>query len=178
MRGEQPFPFLPSGHLVGSPPLARGTVLLPQSFLPAWGITPACAGNSSYSGRSRNAFWDHPRLRGEQFVRSKQSSRVMGSPPLARGTGATCSPYCVPCGITPACAGNSLLPFHIAHHSWDHPRLRGEQLFAKQIGLLNLGSPPLARGTVRALCASCASAGITPACAGNSVIVRVRVSRL
>ena len=31
-----------------------------------------------------------------------------------------------------------------------------------------IGSPPLARGTVRLVCTLCARSGITPACAGNS----------
>ena len=46
--------------------------------------------------------------------------------------------------------------------------MRGEQVLARRVGVGRIGSPPLARGTVRLVCTLCARSGITPACAGNS----------
>ena len=49
----------------------------------------------------------------------------------------------------------------------DHPRLRGEKLFAVLILIKLLGSPPLARGKeFKVICYS-TIARITPACAGK-----------
>ena len=66
LRGEQIIYY--TGIVVkgGSPPLARGTVSSRKPSLPAFRITPACAGNSSFFNRSCCSSWDHPRLRGEQ----------------------------------------------------------------------------------------------------------------
>ena len=50
----------------------------------------------------------------------------------------------------------------------DHPRVCGEQLIAKIILFVFLGSPPRVRGTVATLEFGEAGGGITPACAGNS----------
>ena len=52
--------------------------------------------------------WDHPRLRGEYLVGNYIVSRLIGSPPLARGV------------LTD-------IDFSIIEE-WDHPRLRGEYL--------------------------------------------------
>ena len=51
----------------------------------------------------------------------------------------------------------------------DHPRLRGEQFILTIRLAFTSGSPPLARGTGSVAALRSARAGITPACAGNSV---------
>ena len=72
------------------------------------GITPACAGNSEMHTYELIEIKDHPRLRGEQYLRGIGAFLWRGSPPLARGT-AFCAlmPARLP-RITPACAGNSI----------------------------------------------------------------------
>ena len=99
---------------------------------------------------------------------SHLAARTQGSPPLARGTGK--SPTVSPLyhGITPACAGNSGAWGYWRDCRWDHPRLRGEQLFCNEADEITLGSPPLARGTVFDILDSYPVLRITPACAGNS----------
>ena len=52
---------------------------------------------------------------------------------------------------------------------WDHPRVCGEQSIGVNNGEKILGSPPRVRGTEPLLNAQMISAGITPACAGNSL---------
>ena len=112
---------------------------------------------------------DHPRLRGEYHYICQTRTKRWGSPPLARGIQLWRQPSNLESGITPACAGNTLLLRTNETSSWDHPRLRGEyrthQLFARRLK----GSPPLARGIQCLSCPVVSHLGITPACAGNTL---------
>ena len=87
LRGEQWFRMYPHGHHQGSPPLARGTAAKTFILQHSFRITPACAGNRSSTGVSHPVVRDHPRLRGEQYTALPPATRILGSPPLARGTG-------------------------------------------------------------------------------------------
>ena len=90
----------------GSPPRVRGTAVSCAACREGGRITPACAGNSSFSSPPTNAVEDHPRVCGEQFALTFTTTESLGSPPRVRGTGF--SPACPRrfCRITPACAGN------------------------------------------------------------------------
>ena len=107
-------------------------------------------------------------MRGEQFFSSSACARSIGSPPLARGTAGHAAAIQRLVGITPACAGNRRTGRGARLRPWDHPRLRGEQFSCGHTATIELGSPPLARGTAAYLVSIISSAGITPACAGNS----------
>ena len=86
LRGEQCISSMDGNGSGGSPPLARGTACgRLKAFYPPR-ITPACAGNSSLSPQFCLSVRDHPRLRGEQCLYSRQKYHGIGSPPLARGT--------------------------------------------------------------------------------------------
>ena len=108
MRGEQAAARQISCIFLGSPPLARGTVVNVGGLCDNGGITPACAGNRTATPITPGIARDHPRLRGEQRMLGGRDPQQMGSPPLARGT--VCVDILKPLqiGITPACAGNSL----------------------------------------------------------------------
>ncbi len=54
--------------LVGSPPRVRGTEISNNLIIRICRITPACAGNSIFSGGCQGGRWDHPRVCGEQSV--------------------------------------------------------------------------------------------------------------
>ena len=167
LRGEQTHEHNPCGRWTGSPPLARGTAdRQGRPCLPA-GITPACAGNSATGAEAKNAPWDHPRLRGEQYTQVSLLLRLAGSPPLARGTGFHSFFASLDMGITPACAGNSGNHVDAQAFVEDHPRLRGEQMLHAVTCAQQRGSPPLARGTVFERKKDGVVGGITPACAGN-----------
>ena len=156
---------------MGSPPLARGTVLSTSQQVRPYGITPACAGNRCSSMYIVSPPWDHPRLRGEQKLRHGLFAARVGSPPLARGTGC-CAPLLSPLSrITPACAGNSKRSEKRVETHRDHPRLRGEQENAMLILQHFAGSPPLARGTGFSIATKSVISGITPACAGNRYLL-------
>ena len=89
----------------GSPPLARGKDSAKTRQVHREGITPACAGKSHRSRKSRNAPRDHPRLRGEKKIFVFRRLRVWGSPPLARGKVFSGLSLVERARITPACAG-------------------------------------------------------------------------
>ena len=127
LRGEH---YVKNGFIhekKGSPPPTRVTQIMLENIGYAHGITPAYAGNT--------------------FVCSGKGGRKCGSPPPTRGTqlfsynGVTIS------GITPAYAGNTLYILKPYSKVWDHPRLRGEHLFAYGLSRHCEGSPPPTRGT-------------------------------
>ena len=107
-------------------------------------------------------------MRGEQLNLLRCSASAAGSPPLARGTELSNRSYIETVRITPACAGNSDKARGKSPEGRDHPRLRGEQIAIVIELFKQLGSPPLARGTVNIFAMRYGVAGITPACAGNS----------
>ena len=155
--------------VMGSPPLARGILNCHLQIFLINGITPACAGNTWQGDKVQPTTKDHPRLRGEYINRGKIFSDGLGSPPLARGI-----PWCqirrhFMTGITPACAGNTRFITKIRRVAWDHPRLRGEYGKVLLVRQLSIGSPPLARGIHHGVYRTDKGAGITPACAGNTM---------
>ena len=167
LRGEQLRRTHFSRSARGSPPLARGTDEAAEGGSKDAGITPACAGNSASIYAQILHARDHPRLRGEQLSSAFSFLVILGSPPLARGTGEPRRTYCRGSGITPACAGNSCIISVSATAARDHPRLRGEQKSSATKSSGSAGSPPLARGTGIISSFSFSFARITPACAGN-----------
>ncbi len=167
MRGEQCFSPGRLAAGIGSPPLARGTVLSGTPKQVAWAITPACAGNSALCFIFPPARRDHPRLRGEQQPEPQNGLFPAGSPPLARGTATIFAVDNNAFRITPACAGNSCAAPIFRGRRGDHPRLRGEQKEMLNLRTHTRGSPPLARGTAHSGALSRGTRRITPACAGN-----------
>ena len=85
-------------------------------------------------------------MRGEYLKEAVDNACIKGSPPHARGiledvieqTGTT--------GITPACAGNTVLSPFSMHQNRDHPRMRGEYNLTLSMIASHSGSPPHARG--------------------------------
>ena len=93
----------------GSSPHARGTPVLKGFIVSKFGIIPACAGNTATRLNCGMPPWDHPRMRGEHFLRFSAKPPKMGSSPHARGTLNPCNPLRIAGGIIPACAGNTPL---------------------------------------------------------------------
>ena len=73
--------------------------------------------------------------------------------------------------ITPACAGNSTPWGPCMPCGPDHPRVCGEQHQSECQAVPRLGSPPRVRGTVQLLPLFPIRSRITPACAGNSLLL-------
>ena len=93
-----------------------------------------------------------------------------GSPPLARGVQIVFAILIKSFGITPACAGSTVLQLLLQHRDGDHPRLRGEYSAYPFAIATEKGSPPLARGVRIRNRPDVARARITPACAGSTSI--------
>ena len=126
LRGEYELENLRAKDVEGSPPLARGIQDFTGEMYKKTGITPACAGNTFAHFLFGSRCWDHPRLRGEYLPVSVYPSKVLGSPPLARGILLICLAVQIKKGITPACAGNTRVRESVVFYRRDHPRLRGE----------------------------------------------------
>ena len=95
-----------------SPPRMRGKV---HSTVYADGssrITPAYAGKRSRCTFVQRLRWDHPRVCGEKMVSMIPHRRSRGSPPRVRGKGIKRGCHSHQCGITPACAGKSMMLHH------------------------------------------------------------------
>ena len=115
---------------------------------------------------------DHPRLRGEHAMEQLKSTFDVGSPPLTRGTLFFHLLVVESTRITPAYAGNTMKEIYDWFGYEDHPRLRGEHLLGDKCRQIELGSPPLTRGTRGWRGGELCPVGITPAYAGNTKIAR------
>ena len=69
----------------GSPPRVRGKGACNQAVCPDNGITPACAGKSSFASFITHTLWDHPRVCGEKAAAAAPAHNQSGSPPRVRG---------------------------------------------------------------------------------------------
>ena len=171
--GEQVFLLSSFGFYKGSPPRVRGTGKPAARNLWAARITPACAGNRCVDLRRKPRQRDHPRVCGEQFGDGAPVLGEAGSPPRVRGTGLS-SPCLAPASrITPACAGNSRCRVLVSVAAQDHPRVCGEQRSWTGCSGPGRGSPPRVRGTDGRADGGLVGTGITPACAGNSIHLRL-----
>ena len=107
MRGEDWWGAKQWHFLLGSPPHARGRLASDSSIENCTRITPACAGKTLSAGRVRLGHWDHPRMRGEDFLPMLTTAAKGGSPPHARGRRVFEVAGLLAARITPACAGKT-----------------------------------------------------------------------
>ena len=92
----------------GSPPQVRGKHYNRDCGGRAYGITPAGAGKTAPTQRTRRNAWDHPRRCGENKSCSGLPLRRRGSPPQVRGKREEFSRYGQAGWITPAGAGKTV----------------------------------------------------------------------
>ncbi len=137
------------------------------------GITPAGAGSGQNYASLIVADGDHPRGRGEWFLKSLEKFLILGSPPRARGVGMREKVHNGRQGITPAGAGSGPVPSVYAAITEDHPRGRGEWASKRADELREQGSPPRARGVVMLAAQAELPGGITPAGAGSGVFYKL-----
>ncbi len=168
--GEKSSPILDCKSPVGSPPRMRGKGIVPEIQRTGCGITPAYAGKRCPRDRGAGQNQDHPRVCGEKDAICKSCPARQGSPSRMRGKAGW--PLCgLPCiGITPAYAGKSQPWRSYSQRRWDHPRVCGEKRPAVDGKRPLRGSPPHVRGKVKDPVPVSALVGITPACAGKSLI--------
>ena len=130
----------------GSPPHARGRRTAKSQKVSARRITPACAGKTCSVVACFESGVDHPRMRGEDSMKSRPPFAKSGSPPHARGRPAGRRRLQVRPWITPACAGKTTGSCRASRMLADHPRMRGEDKEDPAFLADWRGSPPHARG--------------------------------
>ena len=134
------------------------------------GITPACAGKSYVLFMYLESNRDHPRVCGEKDSICHGFGNQAGSPPRVRGKALSCDRKIINRGITPACAGKSQKEIHEKTECRDHPRVCGEKGQGDGFTQAISGSPPRVRGKADLAVFTGLLPGITPACAGKSLI--------
>ncbi|VEA59685.1 Domain of uncharacterised function (DUF2825) [Salmonella enterica subsp. salamae] len=173
-RGEHiPFRTLTTSER-GLSPLARGT-LAPeprQTSVPRF--IPAGAGNTLAGHLISVAIPVYPRWRGEHRVNTAASSSYDGLSPLARGTLNKSGIILARIRFIPAGAGNTPRPARRHQPAPVYPRWRGEHTESPDLGLLESGLSPLARGTRRPFLFLVLLFRFIPAGAGNTGRLPIR----
>ena len=145
----------------------RGKGIKQRDSRVAMRITPACAGKSHSTAVPTVRCGDHPRVCGEKRQCYFVGVATPGSPPRVRGKETALRNLSRNMGITPACAGKSILPSATRWPRRDHPRVCGEKRDISGNRGNRRGSPPRVRGKGRRPARFFAHSGITPACAGK-----------
>ncbi len=168
-RGDHSVPQVQVKPPLGSSPLARGPQEQEEEEVTRWGLIPARAGNTSWAGSRRTSARAHPRSRGEHCWVWLVVVKVQGSSPLARGTPKDAGDRLSLNGLIPARAGNTRPSTRYLGAPGAHPRSRGEHPRRWRSRRLNLGSSPLARGTLINVGKRNGQTGLIPARAGNTL---------
>ena len=85
-RGEHHTETVNGENIVGSSPLARGTLDKTRRHIVHARLIPARAGNTLPLNQDMVYVMAHPRSRGEHFCKLEPPPLLLGSSPLARGT--------------------------------------------------------------------------------------------
>ena len=153
----------------GSSPLSRGIHRRRQDPAQARRIIPALAGNTSSLGRFLGQEPDHPRSRGEYLSTHPMTVSTLGSSPLSRGILRSLMKCQRNLRIIPALAGNTCGLRRSRSRRRDHPRSRGEYIWAHDPHAADDGSSPLSRGIPKRWWWRVRGARIIPALAGNTL---------
>ena len=119
----------------------------------------------------------HPRSRGEHWDINSRIWGRPGSSPLARGTLLDELGLFLFLRLIPARAGNTWRYRHCREPRPAHPRSRGEHHHQRSLTLADVGSSPLARGTLVFSGFLNAGLRLIPARAGNTSIQRLSQCR-
>ena len=122
--GEKYMATLGNRPDLGSPPRVRGKDAATVRIEALIGITPACAGKSSWICPKRASVRDHPRVCGEKAWDFGPYVPDVGSPPHARGKAIDGIRFNGFAGITPACAGLMFIPASAARACPAHTLFR------------------------------------------------------
>ena len=146
----------------------REELQLPHTYFLKRRITPACAGRTRWPARFPRHGQDHPRVCGKNFGHLHSRHAAKGSPPRVREERADLPIPCPLAGITPACAGRTVLVFVVTSFLQDHPRVCGKNLASYKGTVGKMGSPPRVREELTKILEEGEAPGITPACAGRT----------
>ena len=170
LRGKDIKDGIAGWAAAGSPPLARERPPRKRRIRSTTRITPACAGKTITIDVKLEKIEDHPRLRGKDGTFFDVVAMTLGSPPLARERPDGRKEILITGGITPACAGKTIIGAIESHCIGDHPRLRGKDAKLIRVTIALTGSPPLARERPYNHVIDFTERRITPACAGKTIL--------
>ena len=153
----------------GSPPRVREKLTQSVSLMVFHRITPACAGKTFDVDHTLRNIQDHPRVCGKNYLQFKRMNRTTGSPPRVREKRIWNGNQFWYAGITPACAGKTMLSQHFQLNQQDHPRVCGKNLVALISTIFLMGSPPRVREKLFDNHMKFCVFRITPACAGKTL---------
>ena len=139
-------------------------------------ITPAGAGKTAAGLSDCRAGWDHPRRCGENPVLHDFRAVSAGSPPQVRGKHSTDELTPQQIRITPAGAGKTLLLLLKLSACRDHPRRCGENPVLHDFRAVSAGSPPQVRGKHSTDELTPQQIRITPAGAGKTLLLLLKLS--
>ena len=163
---------------MGSPPRVREPHLGFNKDCEHQRITPACAGTTESVPYESSHSQDHPRVCGNHRLRLALYSFASGSPPRVREPLRLQFVQILNFGITPACAGTTAHTSSIRTTARDHPRVCGNHCNRVSAYAFTSGSPPRVREPRRHVECNAVILGITPACAGTTVLIALRIEIL
>ena len=157
----------------GPSPRARGKLANSRGRLASLRSIPACAGETANGRLSENVHGVHPRVRGGNSGSPTKIMSPMGPSPRARGKLLWKVRPSANVGSIPACAGETSRLCYLARQHGVHPRVRGGNSCGQTMQISPSGPSPRARGKLHIALRSSISMGSIPACAGETVCLRV-----
>ncbi len=143
--GADALPFTVTSIMSGSPPRVRSRLPHPHRRQARRGITSACAEQTTARRRLSVRRWDHLRVCGADGVFALGIPALTGSPPRVRSRRGAVRGSGVGCGITSACAEQTLTPADSTWRDRDHLRVCGADPTAVATRITRWGSPPRVR---------------------------------
>ena len=124
----------------GSSPHTRGARRRCRRSPSRPGIIPAYAGSTVAEQCTHWASSDHPRIRGEHYLRRHTGEKAAGSSPHTRGAQSLSASPGTARRIIPAYAGSTGAEGGAGRQLPDHPRIRGEHMIAgtKRLQLMRI----------------------------------------
>ena len=174
IRGEHKLERVARNCQNGSSPHTRGAPPEPPSRPRRRRIIPAYAGSTASPPCRRSAAMDHPRIRGEHFIKYGIIPSSEGSSPHTRGARRSRARTSWAAGIIPAYAGSTFPSLASTSARRDHPRIRGEHGVPASPGILERGSSPHTRGAPSGASLEGRPVRIIPAYAGSTFSWRRR----
>ena len=160
------------GSRTGSSPLVRGARRQTCRGSSDGRIIPARAGSTAWNAQVCPAVRDHPRSCGEHCELGEGYCLIKGSSPLVRGALSANLSSLWPSRIIPARAGSTGSCRVTKYRTQDHPRSCGEHISFSVWISGTAGSSPLVRGAPVGRKAELGEAGIIPARAGSTAMLR------
>ena len=169
VRGENAYTVVDYRHPGGTSPRARGkrAAALCQGC-PVRNI-PACAGKTYIGSLRGSSIQEHPRVRGENWVKTYSGLPVWGTSPRARGKPFAAGALEILMRNIPACAGKTSCTPHPQDEPREHPRVRGENVHPVSAQIAALGTSPRARGKRQWVRHKSSKQRNIPACAGKTL---------